>query len=71
MVAQVQLGIVVRLPRIEMESSRNPASESEALCFSDFFEYKHRPSRDSAWGVLYILLLTLVFAGGIYSAVHW
>ncbi|KAK9787237.1 hypothetical protein WJX73_001621 [Symbiochloris irregularis] len=54
-----------------MGKSRNPPPESEPLVLSGFFEFTNRPSRDRAWGLLYLAALALAFAGGIYSAVHW
>lgn len=54
-----------------MGKAANLPPESEPLVLSGFFEFTNRPSRDRSWGVLYLVVLALAFAGGIYSAVHW
>ena len=47
-----------------------PPPEDDPLVVGSHFNYRNRPRRDQAWGVLYGILLALTIIGGAYGIMH-
>ena len=47
-----------------------PPPEDDPLVVGSHFNYRNRPRRDQAWGVLYGILLALTIIGGSYGIMH-